>query len=76
MSLLIAFVYRSTGVFVFLYALFYYCKRSKMSGMLQTIEFFGYTLLACYIFFLMLGSISFFAALKFIHFIYVNIKMD
>lgn len=66
----------STGLFVFFYALFYYFKRSNMSGMLQTIEFFGYTFLACYVFFLMLGTMSFFASLKFVRYIYVNIKMD
>lgn len=67
---------RSTGVFVFLYSLFYYFKRSNMSGFLQTVEFFGYTILTCYVFFLMLGTVSFFASLKFIRYIYVNIKMD
>ncbi|XP_071508029.1 transmembrane 9 superfamily member 1-like [Diadema antillarum] len=66
----------STGVFVFLYAIFYYNKRSSMSGGLQTIEFFGYTLLFCYVFFLMLGTVSFFASLRFIRYIYVNLKMD
>ncbi|XP_072042400.1 transmembrane 9 superfamily member 1-like [Amphiura filiformis] len=66
----------STGFFVFLYAIFYYYKRSSMSGALQTMEFFGYTMLACYVFFLMLGTVSFFASLKFIRYIYVNLKMD
>ncbi|KAK6167869.1 hypothetical protein SNE40_021800 [Patella caerulea] len=66
----------STGMFVFLYALFYYFKRSNMSGALQSIEFFGYTFLTCYVFFLMLGTVSFFASLKFVRYIYVNLKMD
>ncbi|KAK3751998.1 hypothetical protein QZH41_010966 [Actinostola sp. cb2023] len=66
----------STGFFVFGYALFYYFKRSNMSGILQTVQFFGYTMLACYIFFLMLGTVSFFASLRFIRYIYVNLKMD
>ena len=69
-------LHRSTGFFVFLYAIFYYYKRSSMSGALQTMEFFGYTLLACYVFFLMLGTVSFFSSLKFIRYIYVNLKMD
>jgi transmembrane 9 superfamily protein 1 len=47
-----------------------------MSGMLQTVEFFGYTILTCYVFFLMLGTVAFFASLKFIRYIYINIKMD
>ncbi|KFM65197.1 Transmembrane 9 superfamily member 1, partial [Stegodyphus mimosarum] len=45
----------STGVFVFIYATFYYVQRSNMDGLLQAVEFFGYTLLTCYAFFLTLG---------------------
>ncbi|XP_074838462.1 transmembrane 9 superfamily member 1 [Carettochelys insculpta] len=66
----------STGVFIFLYSVFYYSRRSNMSGMVQTVEFFGYSLLTGYVFFLMLGTISFFSSLKFIRYIYVNLKMD
>ncbi|ESN97463.1 hypothetical protein HELRODRAFT_157541 [Helobdella robusta] len=66
----------STGAFVFLYSLFYYTRRSNMYGLLQTAEFFGFSVLVCYIFFLMLGTVAFFSSLKFVKFIYVNIKMD
>uniref|UniRef100_A0A8C4QPF1 Transmembrane 9 superfamily member n=1 Tax=Eptatretus burgeri TaxID=7764 RepID=A0A8C4QPF1_EPTBU len=66
----------STGFFMFLYSVFYYFRRSNMSGIVQTVEFFGYTLLTCYVFFLMLGTVSFFASLKFICYIYCNLKMD
>ncbi|XP_032827128.1 transmembrane 9 superfamily member 1 isoform X3 [Petromyzon marinus] len=66
----------STGFFMFLYSGFYYFRRSNMSGAVQTVEFFGYTLLTCYVFFLMLGSVSFFTSLAFIRYIYVNLKMD
>ncbi|GCB86914.1 hypothetical protein scyTo_0027626 [Scyliorhinus torazame] len=66
----------STGFFMFLYSVFYYFKRSNMSGTVQTLEFFGYSFLTCYVFFLMLGSVSFFASLQFIRYIYVNLKMD
>lgn len=76
LTILVYFTFRSTGLFVFLYALFYYFKRSNMSGALQTIEFFGYTFLTCYVFFLMLGTVSFFASLHFVRYIYVNLKMD
>lgn len=51
-------------------------KRSHMYGTLQSVEFFGYTLLCCYVFFLMLGAVSFFASLKFVRYIYRNLKMD
>ena len=67
---------RSTSVFVLLYAGFYYVKRSNMSGALQTAEFFGYMILACYAFSMMLGAVSFFSSLWFVRYIYVNIKVD
>jgi len=66
----------STGIFVFLYSCFYYLRRSNMSGSVETIEFLGYTALMCYVFFLTLGTIGFAASLKFIRYIYVNLKMD
>ena len=37
----------STGLFIFLYSVFYYARRSNMSGPVQTVEFFGYSLLTC-----------------------------
>jgi len=66
----------ATGGFVFLYSLFYFHWRSNMSGLLQTLEFLGYTVLTCYVFFLTLGAVGFFASLKFVKYIYRNIKMD
>lgn len=56
--------------------MFYFYKRSHMYGTLQTLEYFGYTILVCYIFFLALGTVSFFSSLKFVRYIYQNIKMD
>lgn len=63
-------------MFVLVYAFFYFMKRSHMYGTLQTVEFFGYTLLSCYVFFLMLGTVSFLASLTFVRYIYRNLKMD
>ena len=37
-----------------------------MDGALQTVQFFGANLLACYMFFLMLGTIGFFSSLQFV----------
>lgn len=66
----------STSVFIFLYAAFYYFRRSNMSGFFQTVEFFSSILITCYAFFLALGTVSFFASLKFVRYIYRSIKMD
>ncbi|XP_041092632.1 transmembrane 9 superfamily member 1 [Polyodon spathula] len=66
----------STGGFIFLYSVFYYCRRSNMSGAVQSVEFFGYSLLTGFVFALMLGTVSFAASLSFIRYIYKNLKMD
>jgi transmembrane 9 superfamily protein 1 len=64
------------GVFVFAYSLFYYHVRSNMSGTLQTVQFFCYTSLVCYIFFLTLGTVGFLSSLSFTRYIYKNLKLD
>ncbi|KAB7494469.1 Transmembrane 9 superfamily member 1 [Armadillidium nasatum] len=66
----------STAFFVLLYCAFYYFNRSNMSGILQTIEFVGWSLLTAYVFFLALGTVSFLASFAFVKYIYRNIKMD
>uniref|UniRef100_A0A6B0VEL1 Transmembrane 9 superfamily member n=1 Tax=Ixodes ricinus TaxID=34613 RepID=A0A6B0VEL1_IXORI len=66
----------STGLFVFLYALFFYFFRSNMGGALQAVEFYGYTILTAYIFFLTLGTVSFFSAYRFVRYLYTSIKTD
>ncbi|KAF6017703.1 TM9SF1 [Bugula neritina] len=66
----------SASLFVLGYSMFFFYNRSSMSGALQTVQFFGYTILTCYIFFLSLGTVGFFSALKFVRYIYANIKMD
>eukprot|EP00053_Salpingoeca_punica_P015859 m.147007 g.147007 ORF g.147007 m.147007 type:complete len:650 (+) comp16819_c1_seq3:798-2747(+) len=65
-----------TGVFVFAYAVFYYRVRSNMSGTLQTVQYFCYTSLVCYIFFLTLGTVGFLSSLSFTRYIYKNLKLD
>ncbi|XP_069044171.1 transmembrane 9 superfamily member 1 [Lepisosteus oculatus] len=66
----------STGIFIFLYSLFYYRNRSSMSGLVQSVEFFGYSFLTALVFALMLGTVSFWSSLAFIRYIYRNLKMD
>jgi transmembrane 9 superfamily protein 1 len=66
----------STGVYILLYALFYYVRRSQMSGVLQLVEYIGYTLLFAYALSLMLAAIGFIAAFRFVTYIYSNIKLD
>ena len=66
---------RSTGIFIFLYAVFFYWK-SGMSGDLQASFFFGRTLLVCFMFSIMLGAVGSISSLLFIREIYNNLKLD
>jgi transmembrane 9 superfamily member 1 len=66
----------STGIFVFLYAAFYYSERSEMSGGLQFAFFFGYMSMVSYAFFLMLGAVGYWMSNLFVRHIYETIKTD
>ncbi|KAL4510178.1 hypothetical protein ABPG72_010371 [Tetrahymena utriculariae] len=66
----------STSIFIGLYVIFYYWKVSTMHGTLQFLMYFGYMILFCIVLFMMLGSVSFLASLKFVRYIYNNGKMD
>ncbi len=60
----------STGLFVYGYCFYYYFGRSDMSGFMQTSFFFGYMLMVCFGFFLMLGTIGWRSSLFFVRHIY------
>ena len=66
----------STGLFIFGYSIFYFVYRSSMSGVLQTFFFFGYMLISCYFFFILLGTVGFISSFLFVYNIYSNIKVD
>jgi hypothetical protein len=66
----------STGLFVMMYATFYYIYRSEMSGSLQFVFFFGYMFLVSYGFFLMLGAVGYWMSSVFIRHIYETVKID
>merc|ERR1719473_617764 len=66
----------STGIIVFVYCFYYFFRRSEMHGFLQTSYYFGYMACMAYAFVLGLGSLGFFAALYFVHYIYSSIKCD
>ncbi|KAF9593739.1 hypothetical protein IFM89_024877 [Coptis chinensis] len=65
----------STSVFMYSYCFIFY-GRSSMSGFLQLSFFFGYNACICYAFFLMLGTIGFYASLLFVRHIYRVVKLE
>ena len=66
----------SVGLFMYLYAAFYYVYRSEMTGMLQGTFFFGYLLMVSYAFALMCATVAFTSAHTFVRHIYRSIKID
>jgi len=66
----------SVGVFMYLYAAFYYVYRSDMNGTLQFTFFFAYMAMISYGFALMLGAVSYSMASLFVKHIYRSIKID
>ncbi|KAI8462639.1 MAG: EMP/nonaspanin domain family protein [Monoraphidium minutum] len=65
----------STAFFVFIYCFFYWEYRSDMSGLLQAAFYFGYNGVACYAFYLMLGTIGWWSAHLFVTRIFRAVKL-
>lgn len=66
----------STALYVFLYSIYYFLAKTRMSGMMQTTFYFGYMMMACTGLFIMTGTIGFIGANVFIRRIYQYIKSD
>ncbi|KAJ3364370.1 hypothetical protein GGF32_001894 [Allomyces javanicus] len=66
----------STALYIFFYTTYYYYSHTRMHGVLQFTFYFGYTTIACFAAFILLGTIGHFAASKFVHRIYANVKID
>jgi hypothetical protein len=66
----------STAFFVYAYGFVFYHALSQMSGFMQTSFFFGYNLMVCFGFFLMLGTVGWRASLLFVRQIYKAIKCE
>jgi len=66
----------STAGYVFLYSIYYFIAKTKMSGFFQTAFYFGYTAMFCLGLALLTGSIGFLGTTVFVKKIYHNIKID
>ncbi|KAI8981873.1 hypothetical protein BDF20DRAFT_936952 [Mycotypha africana] len=66
----------STAAYIYLYSIYYYVAKTKMTGMFQTSFYFGYTALLSFGMFCMLGYVGHTAATKFVRKIYQNVKID
>ncbi|KAK4801886.1 hypothetical protein SAY86_000089 [Trapa natans] len=66
----------STAVYVYLYSIYYYHVKTKMSGFFQTSFYFGYTLMFCLGLGILCGAVGFLGSNLFVRRIYRNIKCD
>ncbi|GLT39975.1 hypothetical protein SLA2020_141390 [Shorea laevis] len=66
----------STAIYVYLYSIYYYYVKTKMSGFFQTSFYFGYTLMFCVGLGILCGAVGYLGSNLFVRRIYRNIKCD
>ncbi|GLT32849.1 hypothetical protein SLA2020_074850 [Shorea laevis] len=66
----------STAFYVYLYSIYYYHVKTKMSGFFQTSFYFGYTLMLCLGLGILCGAVGYLGSKSFVRRIYRNIKCD
>ncbi|GJP37293.1 hypothetical protein CLOM_g6127 [Closterium sp. NIES-68] len=66
----------STSIYVYLYSIYYYFIKTKMTGFFQTTFYFGYTLMFCLGLGILCGAIGYLGSSMFVRRIYRNIKCD
>ncbi|XP_046398998.1 transmembrane 9 superfamily member 4 isoform X2 [Ischnura elegans] len=65
-----------SAVYVFAYSVFYFATKLEISEFIPTLLYFGYTTLMALTFWLLTGTIGFFAAYAFVRKIYAAVKID
>lgn len=65
-----------SAVYVFIYSLFYFVNKLEITEFIPTLLYFGYTFIMVFTFFLLTGTIGFYAAYFFIRKIYAAVKID
>mmetsp|Transcript_19970 Transcript_19970/g.33439 ORF Transcript_19970/g.33439 Transcript_19970/m.33439 type:complete len:637 (+) Transcript_19970:152-2062(+) len=66
----------SSGAYLFLYSLWYFMSKLNIEGLVPTVLYFAYMAMISITFFMLTGSIGFFACLWFVRKIYGAIKVD
>jgi transmembrane 9 superfamily protein 2/4 len=65
-----------TAVYYFLYSVHYYATKLEITGFVSTFLYFGYTAIMSFLFFVLTGTIGFFACFWFVSKIYSVVKVD
>ncbi|XP_072967212.1 transmembrane 9 superfamily member 8-like isoform X2 [Typha angustifolia] len=66
----------SSAIYLFLYATFYFFTKLEITKPVSGILYFGYMLIASYSFFVLTGTIGFYACFWFTRLIYSSVKID
>lgn len=70
------FVSGGSAVYVLAYSIFYFFNNLEITEFIPTLLYYGYTFLMVFTFWLLTGTIGFFAAYAFIRKIYSAVKID
>ncbi|KAI8482242.1 PREDICTED: transmembrane 9 superfamily member 4-like isoform X1 [Branchiostoma belcheri] len=65
-----------SAIYVFLYAIFYYMTKLEIEDFIPGLLYFGYTSLMVFTFWILTGTIGFYAAYIFVRKIYSAVKID
>ncbi|KAK8520282.1 hypothetical protein V6N12_004234 [Hibiscus sabdariffa] len=66
----------SSALYLFLYATFYFFTKLEITKLVSGLLYFGYMLIASYAFFVLTGTIGFYACFWFTRLIYSSVKID
>ncbi|KAL6603075.1 hypothetical protein ACP70R_043436 [Stipagrostis hirtigluma subsp. patula] len=66
----------SSALYLFLYAIFYFFTNLRIMKLVSSVLYFGYMLIASYAFFVLTGTIGFYACFWFTRLIYSSVKID
>jgi len=66
----------STVIYILLFSLYYFFKKTKMHGLFQIVFYFGNTGIICLLLTSILGTIGYTASNWFVRKIYTNVKID
>ncbi|KAK9449693.1 uncharacterized protein V1518DRAFT_437431 [Limtongia smithiae] len=70
------FVGAGSGVWIFVYSVWYFFAKLEMAGFVSGLLFFSYSFIGCVLYALCTGTVSFLAAALFVRKIYASVKTD
>lgn len=65
----------SSALYVFLYSIFYFATRLAITRAVSIVLFFAYSLMICFLFFLLSGTVGFLASFWFVNTIFKAVKV-